>query len=155
MRTLFESPLLRSLFVLNLIVIGLLFLPQLSPLPRISTANKLEVTTSDIAEFLGGDDHGISEALARPLFHANRRPPQELQAPVEVAPIIPKADFTLELVGVMGAAASRTAFLMDSRSQQTHTVKVGQVVGGWSIIEIEANAVRMSNDVEEKVLSLN
>lgn len=155
MRALWESPFLRLLLILNLFVVGLLFVPGFWPLPQRAASAQADITASDIAEFLGGASHEMDDALARPLFHANRRPPREVQQVVEAAPVIQKPDFTLELVGVMGAAASRTAFLMDTSSQQTHTVKVGQIVKGWNITEIEANTVRLSNDLEEKVLSLN
>lgn len=155
MRTLWESPALKSLLALNFLVCGLLLAPQFWPLPQRVTTVTAEITASDIAEFLGAATHEMDDALARPIFHTNRRPPQEAQEIVEVAPVVTKPEFTLELVGVMGAAASRTAFLMDTSSQQTHTVKVGQVVDGWNIIEIDTNTIRLSNDLEEKVLSLN
>lgn len=150
------SPLIRTLSAIAVFAVVVLQLARFWPLPLATMPNNQEISAADIAEYLGDDFSILEVAYERPLFHANRRRPVEKIA--VAAPVVqaPEAEFTLQLVGIMGAnEATRTAFLMDSSNQQTHTVKRGQIVAGWSVISIESVSIRLSKDLEEKTLSLD
>lgn len=158
MKQVFDSPLIRLIASVNTVLLLLLLVPLFWPLPSANVGAGGEITAADIADYLGESEIVVSEALERPLFHANRRQAvAEEAAPIVVAaPVQQEEVFTLELVGVMGATASqRTAFLSDTASATTHTVRQGGAVAGWTIDEIGSASVTLSKAGQTKTLSMN
>lgn len=158
MQYILDSPMVKTMLAFNALVMVSLFLPAFWPLPSIELGNGPEIKAEDIADYLGDGSLPISEAMKRPLFHSNRRPAVVAVAkPVAAAkPEVRVEKFTLELVGIMGATAqSRTAFLLDTETTQTHSVKTGHILNGWTIGEIGLDVVLMNKELEQKTLSLN
>ncbi|MBO6504464.1 MAG: hypothetical protein JJ850_12620 [Kordiimonadaceae bacterium] len=155
MNWLFESPLIRSLTGLCVFLLLVLALPKVFPLPEL-TDDEMRINRSNsVSEFLEVLPASLTEAYARPLFHGNRRPPEAVVVR-QAAPVAPRQQverFTLELVGVMGSAASgRTVFILDSSTGDTTASREGEVVQGWLVESIEADSVVLSNEKDTKTL---
>jgi len=158
MQYIMDSPIVKTMLGLNALVLAALFLPALWPLPAIELKKGPEIGAEDIADYLGDGNFQILEAVKRPLFHSNRR--AAVAAPAKPQ-VVAKSEvrvekFTLELVGIMGAnAQSREAFLLDTDSAQTTSAKVGDILNGWSVVEVRQDTVLLSKELEQKTLSLN
>lgn len=155
MKYMYDSPLIRTLFIVFIFTCALMLAPMFWPLPQVSAIDSNDVSAADIAEYLGEGTISAKQAFERPLFHKNRRPSIEKAEVIRTEPVVVEDVFSLELVGVMGANAdSRTAYLLDTNTQETHAVKRDQIVDGWSIVAVEVNSVILANDAEQKTLSL-
>ncbi len=157
MQYILDSPIVKTMLGFNALVLAVLFLPALWPLPAIELIKGPEIGAEDIADYLGDGNFQISEAVKRPLFHSNRRPAVAAAKPqIAAKPEVLVEKFTLELVGIMGATAqSRTAFLLDTDSTQTTSAKVGDILNGWSVVEISLDTILLNKELEQKTLSLN
>ena len=92
-----------------------------------------------------------AETVARPLFIPTRRPSPPLST--AGTPVMRKGQFVLTGVTIVPDAAF--AFLRESASGKTHSVKKGNMVNGITIDSVEPRRVvlRMGEETEE--LSLN
>lgn len=155
MRWLVNSPVVRTMMIGCGILFSVHFLSRLMPLPQLNEDGNRTSAASAVSDFLEELPTPLTEAYARPLFHASRRPPEERVAP-EVVPVAPRRReerFTLELVGMMGTAESgRTVFILDSATGETITSRTGEVVKGWLIESIEADSVVLTKAEDTKTL---
>lgn len=153
---LLNSRLLPLLLAANAVTLLAWLSPYLVPLPSDTEAVKAYSNQQELLNGLRGVETDPTVALERPIFHQNRRPPV---AEVKVAaPAAPKQrlEAPYSLAGVVGASeASRKAYLSGTQDGQTHVVKPGDVVGGWSVETIGTNFVTLSLDGERRVLELN
>lgn len=149
-----ESPLLGTLIGLNLLAILVVAASYVMPLPD-------DVASVGTAEASSGTQRNaavrtaeIDTALARPLFHANRMPPQapEIVEEVEAAPVRIEAPY--QLAGVMGSASNRTAYLQHQQTQETVAVAEGDTVGAWNVDTIGTNFVTLTQGEERRVIQL-
>ena len=80
-----------------------------------------------------------SETLARPLFHASRKPAPELAT---ATPEAPAADSpTLKLVGVVIVPEGRSALIRIPGSAKLVEVSVGERIEGWRLETIETDRI--------------
>lgn len=150
-----ESPLVKALLAVNGLMLIVLLVANYWPLPDAPAQSEKEISAEEIAGYLGETRADPRVAIERPIFHINRRPPKPVPVKPKAAPVVRKPAFLLELVGVMGATSGNpTAFLLHTGNQQTHTVRSGQVVDGWTITEIGLDSVRLVKDSEQKTLDL-
>jgi hypothetical protein len=99
------------------------------------------------------------ETLARPLFRANRRPPDPKKP--EVAAVRPsqpqiaaKLPDGLALVGIIKEGGVERALLRAPGSEQGQWVGIGYVVDGWRLSRIESGSVTFEAGGRKQALSL-
>lgn len=82
-------------------------------------------------------------ALARPLFHENRRPAVAVPKAVAVPAAAPKpVEFSYDLSGVMRSRdGGYVAYLSHRTSAETVSVRMGDTVEGWTVETISERAV--------------
>jgi len=114
---------------------------------------------------------GMTEALLRPLFHANRRPftppPVEAAAPppeVEVPPLealaepeqlpAPQARPELRLAGVSLSGTARRALLGSSGGSEMRWYSQGDSVDGWVVASITNGAVILASGEQSFTVAL-
>jgi len=150
-----RTPILRLFLIVNLLLVVALLGSNFIPLPK-SSENALATSGDDDIENLLAERKGdVDEAKARPLFHESRRPPTTRVASKPAAPVKKKAEFAYRLVGIVGSAkSSRSAYLQDSRTQETVVVKAGHVLGDWKIERVDANLILVFGPDGEKTLEL-
>ncbi len=83
----------------------------------------------------------FTEFVERPLFQADRRPPEPPEdAPIEIAPAeVPAGEFVL--VGVVISLSERLALIQQAGAGELLRLGVGGVVNGWSVQSIEPDRV--------------
>ena len=150
-----ENPLVRTILGIAAIAVLSLALPMYWPLPVPEGSLSEDLSAAEIADYLNFEPVVAETSVARPLFHANRRPPVKVaQLPTPKAPER-KPTFSFELVGIMGSeAASRTVFLFHTGTKETLTGRAGQVLDGWYIETINSDSVVLSGDQGTKTLSI-
>lgn len=149
-----ESPLLGTLIGLNLLAILVVAASYVMPLPYdVASIGRAEAS-SGAQRNAAVRNAEIDTALARPLFHANRMPPQapEIVEEVEAAPVRIEAPY--QLAGVMGSANNRTAYLQHQQTQETVAVAEGDTVGAWNVDTIGTNFVTLTQGEERRVIQL-
>lgn len=148
------SPLLSFLSITFLC--GLLFLgaPYLWPLPYEVTMAR---GNQDYAEKGTSSSFNASheEALRRPVFHVNRRPPQEIIERT-VAPTPVRIEAPFELVGVLGGTGGQlTAYLQNKSTGETNSVRVGQKIEDWRVDKVGQDFVALVMGDERRVVQLS
>jgi general secretion pathway protein N len=81
----------------------------------------------------------FSETLARPLFHASRRPPPPVVAATPKAPAAEQPDLTL--VGVVIGPEVRSALIRLPSAPELAEVLVGEGIDGWRLDSIETDRI--------------
>ncbi len=85
----------------------------------------------------------FAETLARPLFHASRKPAPKI---VAAAPEAPAAQSpVLELVGVVIGPEGRSALIRISTSAELVEVSVGERIDGWRLETIETDRIMLKS----------
>ncbi len=85
----------------------------------------------------------FAETLARPLFHASRKPAPKLAT---VSPEAAAADSpTLKLVGVVIGPEGRSALIRISTSAELVEVSVGERIDGWRLETIESDRIMLKS----------
>lgn len=150
------SPLIGTLLLCNVFAGLLMGTVYLLPLPGPDQSQSSAETTENQNNRQGSREIDLQTALARPLFHENRRPPQqEVAAPVvEAAPVKLKPPY--QLVGILGSTeANRTAYLQHTQSQETVAAKINEPAGDWRIVQIGTNFVTLELNGEREVIQLS
>lgn len=147
-------PLTRTVFVVAAFAVILGVVASHWPLPAVDSETLPEVAAELEAAAPTVSVGDVAHILERPLFHGNRR------KPVAVAKVAPKAkprrvEIPFKLAGIVGAdATGRTAYLLNTNSQETIAVKQGQEVDDWRIVEITANAVVIDGAGTRRTLTM-
>lgn len=113
---------------------------------------------------------GTTEALLRPLFHADRRPfappPVETAAPVAEAEMLPEPVAEpqpvaaplerpqVRLAGVSLSGATRRALLGAADGAEMRWYLQGETVGGWVVAAIGREAVTLASGEQSVMLPL-
>jgi hypothetical protein len=150
-----ESPLIKTLFWVNLIAMVLVAGTFLFPLPSVSSAGKTDEPDMSALTVLQRREADLKKVLERPIFHATRRTPQPrvVEKKPEVVQKVEKAPYLL--AGVLGTSeTSRTAYLQHEETKETISVSVGQTVGGWHVDTIGNNFVTLVLGEERQVIQL-
>jgi hypothetical protein len=91
--------------------------------------------------------------IERPLFLADRRPPEETseETPVSETPV---GDEDLLLLGVVLTPDANMALLQVDQRGQVARLRVGEKVNGWELQSIQPNQVNLNNGERELDLPL-
>ena len=81
----------------------------------------------------------FSETLARPLFHASRKPAPRIDTPAPEAPSVESPN--LKLVGVVIVPEGRSALVRLPKSKELVEVLVGERIEGWRLDSIETDRI--------------
>jgi hypothetical protein len=112
------------------------------------------VIASPAPRFTLADRETFSETLARPLFMANRQPP-ESEAPESPAPVqrAAKPDSKrYALSAIIIVDDERVALLTDTATGGLSRVKEGESIAGWRVEEIRKESAVLSNgDTREEL----
>lgn len=110
----------------------------------------LEREAFDLGPGNGADEKPIAQfsaTIARPLFHASRRP---LEVPVVAPPEAlkvaraPAPDAEgLKLVGVMQVGSTKRALIRTAEEPQGRWVAVGDTIAGWKLTAVGDGAVKL------------
>jgi hypothetical protein len=112
------------------------------------------VITSPVPRFTLADRETFSETLARPLFMADRQPPEgealESPAPVQRAAKPDAKRYALSAIIIVDD--ERVALLTDTATGGLSRVKEGESIAGWQVAEIrQESAVLRNGDVREEL----
>lgn len=128
---------LANIFFL-VVLIGIRLVPPSLPEPELQTAN--EATQVDAQTLLRSDLIGMQEIVSRPLFHMSRRPQEVIRQEIRAAPVR-QATPPSQLYRVSGIvqtpSGERLAYVLDQRSGESIRLKVGDILGDWTLSEIE------------------
>ena len=84
-----------------------------------------------------------SETLARPMFHASRKPAPKLATATPEAPAAESP--TLKLVGVVIGPEGRSALIRLPSSAELVEVSVGERIEGWRLETIETDRIMLKS----------
>lgn len=152
----FKSPLVRSAAVISILfsAVGLCGLIWPMPLVDAQARAKNELEVTDVwADELGSS---FESAKARPLFHENRRY-AVAQQPIQTQTKLPnKKTFDFKLVGILGnSSTERTAYLQNETTQETVSVRVDDLVDGWTVEQISERGMSISSGEDNKFIELS
>lgn len=91
----------------------------------------------------------------RPLFSATRRPPpppEPAATPAPVAAVLPPP-LHVELVGVVGPPDKRIALLRAQGAADLMRVVVGDLVGGWQVMEVGDDNLTLQQGGQHQVVT--
>lgn len=150
-----RSPLLNSLLLLNTAALAALVFAQFWPRPE------LENTYLDgsIAQFADSapvtSQQDIAQVKERPLFHHNRRRPVA-SVSVKQAPQVRNREVPFALAGILGSLATgHTAYLQNHQTQETVSVRAGEILEGWRVVAVNDREVVLEADGFTKTLKLD
>lgn len=137
-------------------------LTSVSAAPEIAHEQGTEIVQIVAADIIATVDPNIVRAT---LFLSERRPwPKPVVEPIEpevavqesvveeiVAP--PAPDFVY--IGMIGGDDVNRALIQNSGGNSERWIAVGEVVGGWTVVEIRADGIRMIAQGEEILVKLN
>lgn len=150
-----KTPLLKPIFIINILLLLIFLVSGALPLPAGDMDVREHKLQDDLNTLLSEKAGDMETTKARPLFHANRRPPVAVVAAAPVAPKPKKVEFEYRLAGILGSSSSsRTAYLQNSRTQETVVVKSGDVLGPWKILEVAADSILVVGPDGEKAINL-
>ena len=93
------------------------------------------------------DALALEPALDRPPMHKDRRPFEaaviEEDAPPEPARPVPR------LRGIVSSGDERVALFSEPGDMDAQPVRVGDLIGGWRVLSISDEAVRLSRDAQD------
>lgn len=98
----------------------------------------------------------VRDALSRPLFSPNRRPPSPLARPLaspEPVVPLPSAD-QFRLLGTLVGPSAASAVILDTTSGTARTLTQGESVNGWRLASIEPALVRLEQGPRNVTLAL-
>ncbi len=115
--------------------------PVLAPALRGAAAPENIAPTPERAVPRTTPIEAFAETLARPLFHASRKPAPKLAT---VSPEAAAAESpTLKLVGVVIGPEGRSALIRISTSAELVEVSVGERIDGWRLETIETDRIML------------
>lgn len=134
-----------GLMIFALLLGALFFYEVLAPSPHYESTNlpeakragpTLSVVTQESPVMAPVQE--FSEIDERPLFSPLRKPPKEA-APANVALQAPPPVLDLGLVGIVIGPNDRFAILKVSTSPGIHDVRIGEEIGGWKLVKLDAD----------------
>ena len=141
------------MLVLTLFCFLLLFVPYVVPLPNGENESR-SVADIDRESMVAEQNRSdFTKTFARPLFHVNRQKEKPALQRKQVAPVVRVAKLPFLLIGVVGADSSNlTAYIQNENTQETLSVKEGQVLGVWKVEKIRQSSVTFVNGNIRKVV---
>lgn len=151
----YQSPLIGTLSLSTFLVFVLLLSVRIWPLPNSVDEDASTPSSEGDQRTIVRRQAELNIALARPIFHQNRRPPQAREAEqVQIAE--PKrAEAPYLLVGIVGTADdNRSAYILNQETQETVAAIIGQQLGAWKVDTIGTNFVTLTLGEERRVIQL-
>ena len=116
--------------------------PVLAPALRAAAAPENIAPTPERAVPRTTPIEAFAETLARPLFHASRKPAPKLAT---VSPEAAADSPTLKLVGVVIGPEGRSALIRMPSSAELVEVSVGERIDGWRLETIETDRIMLKS----------
>lgn len=123
---------------------------EYTPLPN---KNVSEFEVKPVQPFQVAPLTDYRNIIERPLFLADRRPPEETPEETPVSET-PAGDGDLVLLGVVLTPDANMALLQVDQRGQVARLRVGEKVNGWELQSIQPNQVNLNNGEKELDLPL-
>lgn len=120
-------------------------------LPKPESSDEFKLTPVEPFQVAPLNDY--RDIIERPLFLADRRPPEETPEQSTVSET-PAADEDLVLLGVVLTPDANMALLQVDQGGQVARLRVGEKVKGWELQSVQANQVHLNNGEKELDLPL-
>lgn len=101
-------------------------------------------------DFAMPDKNSLVVILERPVFSQTRRPPARI-----VAGSVPPKSVDFTLAGVLISGSERSALLRAGNGGLAQQLKVGEVIAGWTLVEVAADRVIVRRDAVETEIFLD
>jgi hypothetical protein len=124
---------------------------EVTSAPNQTSSNEFEVTP--VQPFQIDPLNDYRDIIERPLFLAERRPPEEVpeEMPASETPV---DDEDLVLLGVVLTPDANMALLLVDQGGRIARLRVGEKVNGWELQSVQANQVNLHNGEKELDLPL-
>jgi hypothetical protein len=153
------SPFIKLLLMTTCFSIALAMVSIFLPLPGADIDARSNSSLFDQTQDVRSENIKMKAALARPLFHENRRPPRPAPKhvaakPILAAPTAPDLPFTLAGIVTSGDNNFK-AYLQNTRTAETIVIESGDSAGEWSVKIISAQSVTLEAGTFSHILKLN